>query len=117
MPMTGHSWTTDKHHSRLTGEKRTVHHVYYGYKVKTNEKGKLEIVKSKPVDSLNDLPKAYKYIEKDFYEKIDIKKPKKKLDYEDGPEEEKKLDEKQQKNYEKSKKHKNGFVRTRKINC
>lgn len=88
IPVTRYSWTSDPNHSRLTGETREVHYMYYGYKIETNEKGKLKVIKSKLVDDLKDLPEDYLYIKKDFTTKVYAKDKKKEIDYEDGPEEE-----------------------------
>lgn len=100
IPRTGHSWTTDATHSRLTGEQRVVHYVYYGYKIIEDEKGKLKIEKSERVDSLEELPSEYCYIKKDFYKKVHLDNKDLEVDYEDGPEEDKKLSEEQQQEYE-----------------
>lgn len=91
IPTIGHSWTTNPNHSRLTGEERTIHHMYYGCKVIKNEEGKYEIVNSELVDNLNDLPEDYIYIKSDFVKKVNFDDRKIEIDYEDGPEEEKEL--------------------------
>ena len=100
MPTIGHSWTTDKNHSRLTGQVREVYYMYYGYKIGINEKGKYELVKSDYVSSLDELPNDYIYVKEKFY-KTFIKGTNKEADYEDGPESDKKLDKKAQEEYEK----------------
>lgn len=92
IPTTGHSWTTDSTHSRLTGEQRRVHYVYTGYKIERDEKGKLIVLSSEQVDSINDLPEEYKYIKETFYKTIDAEHGYD-LDYEDGPESEHKVDD------------------------
>lgn len=86
IPMTGHSWTTDKNHSRLTGETRVLYYMYCGYKIEINEKGKYELIKSDYVSSLDELPNDYIYVKEKFY-KTFIKGTNKEADYEDGPEE------------------------------
>ena len=86
IPMEGHSWTTDKNHSRLTGETRVLHYMYCGYKIEINEKGKYQLVKSNYVSSLDELPDDYIYVKEKFY-KTFIKGTDKEADYEDGPEE------------------------------
>lgn len=88
IPVTRYSWTSDPNHSRLTGETREVHYMYYGYKIVTNEKGKLEIIESELVDDLNDLSSEYLYIKEDFTKKVYANKKDLEVDYEDGPEEE-----------------------------
>jgi len=101
IPQTGYSWTDNPNHSRLTGEQRVVHYVYYGYKVVKNEKGKYELVKSDMVDNLSELSDEYYYIKEDFYKKVHLDNKELEVDYEDGPEEDKKLTEEQQEEYEK----------------
>lgn len=86
IPMTGYSWTSNPNESRLTGEERICHYVYYGYKIIRNEKGKYEIEKSEPVDSLDLLPEGYDYIKEKFYDVVNLKDRDQVLDFEDGPE-------------------------------
>lgn len=91
IPMTGYSWTTDSDKSRLTGEERICHYVYYGYKIAKNDKGKYQLEKSEPVDDIKDLPEGYDYIKEKFYDVVNLKNKDEILDYEDGPEEEKQI--------------------------
>ena len=84
IPRPRYSWTTDTS-KNLTGEERTCHYVYYGYKIVKNDKNGYELVKSEPVDNLDDLPAGFDYIKEDFYSIVNSKKET--LDYEDGPEE------------------------------
>lgn len=100
IPQTGHSWTVDPNHSRLTGEERVVHYVYYGYKVVKDEKGKYIVIKSEMVDDINDLPEDFVYIKNKFYKKVYLDNKELEVDYEDGPEEDKQLNEEQQAEYE-----------------
>ena len=90
IPMKGYSWTTDTSRN-LTGEERVCHYVYYGYKVIRNEKGTYELVKSDPVDDLSELPDGYDYIKEKFYDVVNLHDKNDILDYEDGPEEDKKI--------------------------
>lgn len=87
IPSTGYSWTTDKNHSRLTGEQRKCHYVYKAYKIEKNEKGKYVLIPSSDVDSFDELNGEYPYIKTKFYKVIDAEYGTE-LDYEDGPEEE-----------------------------
>lgn len=89
VPMTGYSWTTDQS-KNLTGQERLCHYVYYGYKVVKNEKGIYEIIQSDPVDNLEDLPEGYDYVKEKFYDVVNYYDRNQILDYEDGPEEDKK---------------------------
>lgn len=83
IPVTHHSWTTDKNHSRLTGEERLCHYVYQGYKIEKNQHGKYVLIPSPQVDSVEEIASEYPYITKNYYKAVDIKygNP---LDYEDG---------------------------------
>lgn len=83
-----HSWTPNPSRTGLTGEERLVHHMYYGYKIITNEKGNFEIIKSDLVDNLHDLPEEYNYIKKDFFVKVDAYNKGIIFNYEDGPQHE-----------------------------
>lgn len=87
VPQIRHSWTSDPNHSNLTGEQRVVHHMYQGYKIVTNEKGKYEIVASDFVENIEDLPDEYKYISSDFCKKVYLNNKNLEVDYEDGIEE------------------------------
>lgn len=86
VPMTGYSWTTNKDHSRLTGEQRRCHYVYRAYKIEKDEKGKYALIPSEYVDSIEDLNGEYPYIKETFFKVIDAEYGND-LDYEDGPEE------------------------------
>lgn len=88
IPLTRYSWTSNPNHSRLTGETRVVHYMYYGYKIVTTDKGKLKVIESELVDNINDLPSDYLYIKKDFTKKVYANKKNLEVDYEDGPESE-----------------------------
>lgn len=88
VPRTRHSWTDNPNHSRLTGQQRIVHHMYQGYKIVLNEKGKYKVVKSEFVESVEDLPSEYKYVKSDFCKKVYLDNKDLEVDYEDGPEEE-----------------------------
>ena len=59
--------------------------------------------KSNPVDNLNELPEGYDYIKEKFYEVIDLNNKNEKLDYEDGPEEDKEIISEEEYNKSKSK--------------
>lgn len=87
VPQIRHSWTSDPNHPRLTGEQRIVHHMYQGYKIVTNEKGKYKIIASEFVDNPEDLSSEYKYISSDFCKKVYLNNKDLEVDYEDGPEE------------------------------
>lgn len=91
IPMIGYSWTNNPNRGNLTGEERVCHHVYYGYKVTKNAKGVYELEKSKPVDSIEELPEEYIYIKEKFYDIVNLYNKDEILDYEDGPEEEKEI--------------------------
>lgn len=99
IPMTGHSWTTNKNHSRLTGDQRRCHYVYQAYKVEKDEKGKYVLIPSEYVDSLDELNGEYPYIKTVFYKVIDAEYGHD-LDYEDGPEDEHMPVEEQEQSYE-----------------
>lgn len=90
-PTTGYSWTSDPNHSNLTGEERVCHYLYYGYKIIKNEQGEYDLIKSNPVDNINDLPENYKYIQKTFYKVVNLYNKEEVLNYEDGQIEEKEL--------------------------
>lgn len=87
IPVTHHSWTSNPNHSRLTGEQRVVHHVYQGYKIITNEKGKYKAIGSEYVEKLEDLPSEYKYVKSNFCKKVYANNKELEVDYEDGQEE------------------------------
>ncbi len=91
IPSTGHSWTNNPNYENLTGEERVCHYVYYGYKVIKTDKGVYELEKSEPVDSIAELPEGYDYIEEKFYDIVNLYNRDEILDYEDGPEEDKKI--------------------------
>ena len=69
-PEVCYSWTTDESHEELTGKKRVVHYMYYGYKVTIDEKGNFILKRSDAVDSLEDLPLEYQYICLDDFSKM-----------------------------------------------
>ena len=84
VPMPRYSWTTDTSRN-LTGETRTCHHMYYGYKVTQDANGKYHMEKSELVDDLMELPSEYEYVGKNFTTIINLEN-KEALDYEDGKE-------------------------------
>lgn len=85
IPHTRYSWTSNPNHSRLTGETRTCHYVYYAYKVEKNEKGKYEIIPSPYTDDLTTIMDEYPYIGKNYY--TIVTSDGKAADYEDGKQE------------------------------
>ena len=61
---TEHDWTTNREHSDLTGETRIQTHVFYGYNIIRNEKGKYKLQKSGPVNDIDLLIQmGYTYID------------------------------------------------------
>lgn len=82
IPVPKYSWTTDTT-KNLTGEERTCHYVYYGYKITQDAHGKYQMERSDYVDSISDLPSEYEYVSKDFYKTVNLEN-KQELDYEDG---------------------------------
>lgn len=84
-PVTRYSWTTDENHRKLTGEIRLCHYTYTAYKIVENEKGKLVIKASEPVDDITTIMDEYPYIQKSYSKIVNIDGTD--LDYEDGPEE------------------------------
>ena len=63
---TGHSWTLDKNHYRLTGKTRNCNYLFYGVKVEKNEKGKYVITKSPYTSDVTTIMDKYPYIKKDY---------------------------------------------------
>ena len=56
-------WTTNKHHSNLTGKVRINHTRYYGYKiVLDNQTNKLKLINSHYVDDPRDIIDEYPYV-------------------------------------------------------
>ncbi len=102
IPMVGYSWTTDTS-KNLTGETRICHYIYYGYKVVENISGSFDLTKSEPVDDLSELPSDYEYIKEKFYKVVNLNDKDKELDYEDGPDDDKKLISEDEYNKEKGK--------------
>ena len=102
IPKAVHSWTSNPDKNNLTGEERICHYVYYGYKI-IQKDGNYELEKSNPVDNLNELPEGYDYIKEKFYEVVDLNNKNEKLDYEDGPEEDKEIISEEEYNKSKSK--------------
>lgn len=84
IPVPQYSWTTDTTRN-LTGETRTCHYMYYGYKVYQDAHGKYQLEKSELVDDLMELPSEYEYVSKDFSRIVNLDN-KEELDYEDGKE-------------------------------
>lgn len=84
MPVPQYSWTTDTTRD-LTGETRTCHYMYYGYKVYQDAHGNYQMEKSELVDDLMELPSEYEYVSKDFSRVVNLDN-KQELDYEDGKE-------------------------------
>lgn len=64
--------TNDPNRENLTGNTKIGHYVYWGYKIVRNEKGKLKVVVSEYVNSLDELPPEYIYVEKTFYKVVDL---------------------------------------------
>lgn len=92
IPTYHHSWTTDTSRM-LTGETRICHHVYQGYKIVKNEKGKYELVESPAVDDITTIMDEYPYIKKKFVKIVNLDGVE--VDYEDGKEEDLTDEEKQ----------------------
>lgn len=103
IPMVGHSWTKNANKHNLTGDERTCHYVYYGYKIIQNDKGEYELLKSEAVDNIEDLPEGYDYIKEEFYKVVNLYNKDEELSYEDGPEESKKIISEEEYNSSKSK--------------
>lgn len=53
--VTEYHYTNDSEHFGLTGDTRVVTHMFIGYKVTTNEQGKVTIIKSEPMKSIEEL--------------------------------------------------------------
>jgi len=71
--VTHYAWTDDPHHSGLTGKKDIVTHVFYGYNIEKNEKGKYVTIKSGPVRDVNILiDMGYKYINSNISEEMHL---------------------------------------------
>ena len=85
IPHTRYSWTSNPNHSRLTGETRNCHYVYYAYKVEKNENGKYVLVRSPYTSDLTTIMDEYPYIENNYYTIVNSEG--KAIDYEDGREE------------------------------
>lgn len=61
--VTYYDYTNDKEAEDLTGNERIVTHKFIGYKFIKNEKGKLEMIKSDPMDTIEELVDAgYEYV-------------------------------------------------------
>lgn len=83
---TDYAWTLDPKHEGLTGESREVCYVYTGYKIVTNEDGKITIEESQPYDSIEELQNdGYTHIRKDFYKKVLVNDKNVEPDYESKP--------------------------------
>ena len=83
---TDYAWTLNPNHPGATGETREVCYVYTGYKIETNEDGKLVIVESEPYSSIKELQDAgFTHIKKDFYKKVLANDIEKTPDYESRP--------------------------------
>ncbi len=93
IPVTRHSWTKDANHSRLTGETRVCHYVYVAYKVEVNEKGKYVLIPSSQVDDITIIMDEYPFIKKTFHKVVTLDGVE--ADYEDGPEDELSLEDKE----------------------
>jgi hypothetical protein len=65
-----YDWTTNPKKGNLTGDKRIVSIMYYGYKVVKDASGNYELVQSELVNSLEDLPSDFIYITERFYKKV-----------------------------------------------
>ena len=53
--VTEYHYTNDSERSGLTGDTRVVTHMFIGYKVTTNEQGKVTIIESEPMKSIEEL--------------------------------------------------------------
>lgn len=61
--VTYYDYTNDKEAEDLTGNERIVTHKFIGYKFIKNEKGKLEMIKSDPMDTIEELiDNGYEYV-------------------------------------------------------
>lgn len=61
--VTYYDYTNDKEAEDLTGNERIVTHKFIGYKFIKNDKGKLEMIKSDPMDTIEELVDAgYEYV-------------------------------------------------------
>ena len=107
MPIIHHSWTSDPEHRRLTGETRVCHHMYVGYRVEKDEKGKLILIESPKVDSIFDIQEDYPYFKED-YTKIVGLSDHEELDYENSEDddEENIVPEENEDEYEEGKEYK-----------
>lgn len=53
--MTHKAYTNDKEHYNLTGNERIVTHKFVGYKIIQDEEGNLDVIKSEPMNSIEEL--------------------------------------------------------------
>ncbi len=61
--VTYYDYTNDKEAEDLTGNERIVTHKFIGYKFIKNDKGKLEMIKSDPMDTIEELiDNGYEYV-------------------------------------------------------
>lgn len=61
--MTHKDYTNDKEHYNLTGNERIVTHKFVGYKIIQDEEGNLDVIKSEPMNSIEELINlGYEYI-------------------------------------------------------
>lgn len=64
--VTYYDYTNDKDAENLTGNERTVTHKFIGYKLVSDEKGRLDMVKSEPMDTIEALlEEGYEYVKCD----------------------------------------------------
>lgn len=101
---TSYNYTADKNHSNLTGNTRLAHHMFRGYKIEKNEKGKYVVIKSKLYDKIDDIPKEYIYVKNDVFELVYKEINKEKTTYKDEEENDykKNSDEKSEESYKKT---------------
>ena len=62
-----YEWTTNPNHENLTGNKKIITHVFYGYNIIKNDKGNYTLVSSGPINSLDLLIEmGYQYVDADI---------------------------------------------------
>ncbi len=67
-----YKWTTDPHHKNLTGDRRIITHVFYGYKIVKDKNGKYKTIEGGPVNDIRVLLEmGYDYVDNDIYHSIE----------------------------------------------
>ncbi len=67
-----YKWTTDPDHRNLTGDKRIITHVFYGYNVVKGENGNYTVIEGGPVDDIRLLIEmGYKYVDNSIYHEME----------------------------------------------